>query len=52
MAKILGVDKRNIKRGVERRLLLNTSKNVFWTDYKWATRSNALSQHFVELVVD
>lgn len=50
--KVLGVDMKNIKKGVDKCLLLDTSKSVFWMDYKWATRLNALSQHYVEVVVD
>jgi hypothetical protein len=50
--KVLGVDKKNIKKGVERHLLLDTSRRVFLTNYKPTTKSNALSQHYVELIVD
>jgi hypothetical protein len=36
VAKVLEIDKRNIKKGVERFMMLDTSQNVFWMDYKKA----------------
>jgi hypothetical protein len=36
VARVLGVDRRNIKKGVERRMMLDTSQNAFWMDYKRA----------------
>ncbi len=30
---ILRVDRRNIKKGIEKHMLLDTSRNVFWTYY-------------------
>lgn len=30
IARLLGVDKRNIKRGMEQQILLDTQKDVFW----------------------
>lgn len=45
--KILGVDKRNIKKGVERCVLLEALEIVFWTHFKHAKRSNVLFVHFV-----
>jgi hypothetical protein len=50
--KVLGVDKRNIKKDVESRMLLETSRNVFWMDFKHTKRSNVLSDHFIELVIN
>jgi hypothetical protein len=43
---------KNIKKVVDKCLLLDTLGSVFWTNYKWATRLDALFQHYVELVVD
>jgi hypothetical protein len=50
--KVLGVNKRNIKKGVERCMLLETLENVFWTDFKQTKRSNVLSVHSIELVIN
>jgi hypothetical protein len=36
VAKVLGVDRMNIKKGVERHMMLDTSQNAFWMDYKRA----------------
>jgi hypothetical protein len=36
VVRILGVDKRNIKKGVERRMMFDTSQNAIWMDYKRA----------------
>jgi hypothetical protein len=52
VAKVLGVDRRNIKKGLERRTMVDTSQNAFWMDYKRAKRSNSLSERSKKLVVD
>lgn len=48
----MGVDRRNIKKGLERRTMVDTSQNAFWMDYKRAKRSNSLSERSKKLVVD
>ncbi len=50
--KVLGVDKRNIKKDVERCILLETLGSVFWTDFKHTKKSNVLSNHSIELVIN
>jgi hypothetical protein len=50
--KVLGVNKRNVKKSVEKHLLLDTLRSVFKMDYKWAIRLDVLFQQYVELVVD
>jgi hypothetical protein len=47
----LGVDRRNINKGVEKHMLLNTSRNVFWRNYQRRKCANALLKHIVELVI-
>jgi hypothetical protein len=42
----------NIKKGVEKCMMLDTSQNAFWMDYKRAKQPNALSQHLKQLVLD
>jgi hypothetical protein len=42
VAKVLGVDTRNIKKAFERWLLLDTLGSTFWTYYKRAKYSNSL----------
>jgi hypothetical protein len=32
VARVLGVDMKNIKKGVERCMMLDTSQNAFWMD--------------------
>jgi hypothetical protein len=32
--RVLGVDRKNIKKGVQRCMMLDTSQNAFWMDYK------------------
>ncbi len=34
ITRILKVDRRNIKKGIEKHMLLDTSRNVFWTYYR------------------
>jgi hypothetical protein len=52
VARVLGVGKRNIKKGVERRMMLDTSQNAFWMDHMRAKQFNALFEHSKQLVVD
>jgi hypothetical protein len=48
----LGVDRKNIKKGVERCMMLDTSQNAFWMEYKKAKPFNALFEYSKQLVVD
>jgi hypothetical protein len=50
--KVLGIDRRNIKHGIERRLLLETTRHVFWIDYKRPKRLEILSDPDVQTMVD
>jgi hypothetical protein len=50
--KVLGVNKRNIKHGIERGLLLESIGDAFLTNYKIPKRSYALKEHDVQIVVD
>jgi hypothetical protein len=50
--KVLGVDKRNIKKAFKRQLLLDTSSSTFWIDYKRVKHSDFLSKHFQQLVIN
>jgi hypothetical protein len=47
---VLGVDRRNIKKAIIRRVLLDTQKDSFWTSYKRATRSDVLPESVRTLV--
>jgi len=42
---ILKVDRRNIKKGIEKHMLLDISRNVFWTYYRRNKHVDALSKH-------
>ena len=50
VARVLGVDCRNIKKGIVRRESLDHSGDAFWRTYKRAKRADALSTASVELV--
>jgi len=52
VAKVLGVDRRNIKKTSKRRLLLDTSGFIFQTNYKRAKSPNSLFEHFRQLVIN
>lgn len=52
IAKMLGVDKRNMKRDLERRILLDTENDAFWLRYKCVRRSNCLSNKVRNLVIN
>ncbi len=47
VARILGIDRRNIKK----RMMLDISGNVFWTDYRRGKCIDVLLKHHVELVI-
>lgn len=50
IARVLGVDCRNIKKGIVRCESLDHSGDAFWRTYKRVERENALSTTMVELV--
>lgn len=52
VARVLGVDKRNIKKGFEKRLLLKTSSQDFWINHRRAKKSNSLAAHFEQVVTN
>lgn len=52
IADLIGVDRRNLKRGMERRLLLDTRQNAFWLNYRSKRRSDALSDSVKEVVIE
>jgi hypothetical protein len=51
LARALGVDRRNIKKAIMRRVLLDTQKDAFWTCYKRAARSDVLPESMRLLVI-
>jgi hypothetical protein len=51
VARILGVDKRNIRKALGRQVQLDTMKDVFWITRRRAKRSNALPQSLKDLVI-
>jgi hypothetical protein len=50
LAKVLGVDRRNIKRAAERRQLLYSFGVAFWTSHQHVKRSNILSKLTKDLI--
>jgi len=50
--KALGVDMRNVKKHCKQKLLLNTSSQAFWTNYRRPKKSNFLVAHFQQAVID
>jgi hypothetical protein len=51
LAKVLGVDRRNIKKAIQRREMLDTANDSFWISYKRATRSDILQESVRLLVI-
>ena len=51
LARALGVDRKNIKKAIMRRVLLDTQKDAFWTCYKRAARSDVLPESVRLLVI-
>jgi hypothetical protein len=51
LAKALGVDRRNIKKAIMRRVLMDTQNDFFWTCYEQATRSDVLPDSVRALVI-
>jgi hypothetical protein len=52
IAKMLGVDMQNMKRGLERRILLNIENDAFWLRYKCVRHSNFLFDKVRNLVIN
>ena len=52
VADVLGVDRRNLKRGMQRRLLLDTQQNAFWLKYRSTCRSDALPVSATMVVIE
>jgi hypothetical protein len=52
ITKVLGVDKRSIKKGIKLRILLNTQNDAFWLSSKKAKRANALYELHKKIVLD
>lgn len=52
VADVLGVDRRNLKRGMDRRLLLDTQQNAFWLSSKSPHRSDALPDSVIEVIIE
>ncbi len=51
VGKVLRVDRRNIRRATERRLLLDSFGVPFWTSHQCAKRSNILSELTKNLII-
>jgi len=51
ITKMFGVDERNIKKGVERRILLNTKKIAFWLNYRKSRRFDFLDESLRNIVI-
>ena len=52
VADLIGVDRRNLRRGMERRLLLDTQQNAFWLNHRSNHRSDALPNSVKHLVLN
>jgi hypothetical protein len=51
VTRVLGVDKKKIKKGLKRRLLVDTSNQAFWIDHKGVKRSKSSVAHFQQVVI-
>jgi len=51
VTRVLGVDKKYMKMGSKKRMLVDTSNQVFWIDHKGVKRSNSLVAHFQQVVI-
>ncbi len=51
IAKVLGVDKRNIRKALNRRMQLDITNNVFWVSQKKGRQSDSLPQAMRNMVV-
>ncbi len=51
VVKVLGVDRRNVKKATQIRILLDTSGFAFWTVQQWTKRSYIISEEVKELVI-
>ena len=52
VAAVLGVDKQNIRRGIDRRTVLDTTQNAFWLQERKQSRTSILTEAMKKLVVD
>jgi len=52
VADLIGVDRKNLRRGMERRLLLDTQQNAFWLNYRATRRSDVLPDSVQEVVLN
>ena len=52
VADVLGVDRRNLKRGMDRRLLLDTQQNAFWLSYRSLHCSDALPDSVTAVITE
>jgi hypothetical protein len=50
LAKVLGVDRRNIQKVMDRWIQLDTTKDAFWITSRQAKHSNSLFQTMKDLV--
>lgn len=50
VASVLGVDRRNIKRAMHRRVLLDTKQDAFWLRYRSGGRTDSLTETVKEIV--
>jgi hypothetical protein len=50
--KLLGVDRKNIKKAKMWRILLDTKKDAFWLNYKRLKRSNYLPNSLKKIIVE
>jgi hypothetical protein len=51
LVKVLGVDKKNIRKAIMRRVLMDTQNDSFWICYIRATRSDVLPESVRLLVM-
>jgi hypothetical protein len=51
IARVLGVDRKNIKKGLERRLQLDADQDVFWVNHKKVFRSSPIAVEMKELII-
>jgi len=52
VANLIGVDRRNLRRGMERRLLLDTQQNAFWLKDRCTSWSDTLSDLVKTMVIN
>jgi hypothetical protein len=50
VAGVLGVDRQNIRKGIDRRVQLDGLKRAFWTNYRRSVRSDCISEATKDVV--